>query len=404
MSTSFIYHAFGLQCYDYVRQDFVAGNVILSIQAKDRLVCCPQCGSRNVIKRGSSERWVKTVPIGFKPVWLVIPVQRIGCRDCGTVRRIDIGIAEPRRWYTKAFERYALALSKKMTMKDVADLLGVGWDTIKSIFKRYLSRRFSKPSLGKLKYIAIDEISVRKGHKYLTLVMDLESGAVVFAGEGRSMESLAPFWKRLKRTKAKIQAVATDMNAGYINAVMENLKNADLVFDRFHVVKLMNDKITQIRRQLFRKISSPMEKKAVKGTRWILLKNPENLDESRDEKERLDEALRLNKPLATAYYMKEDLRQLWSQPDKKTADSVITDWIARAEASEIRPLQVMARTLASHRFGILSYYDHPISSGPIEGTNNKIKTLKRQAYGYRDKEFFKLRIMGIHESKYALTG
>jgi transposase len=122
------------------------------------------------------------------------------------------------------------------------------------------------------------------------------------------------------------------------------------------------------------------------------------LDESRDEKQRLDEALRLNKPLATAYYLKEDLRQLWSQPDKATAEKVISDWIARAEASEIRPLQVMARTLAAYRFGILVYYDHPISSGPIEGTNNKIKTLKRQAYGYRDTEFFKLRIMGIHEA------
>jgi len=128
------------------------------------------------------------------------------------------------------------------------------------------------------------------------------------------------------------------------------------------------------------------------------------LDEGRDEKQRLDEALRLNKPLATAYYLKEDLRQFWSQPNKATAEKVIADWIARAEASEIRPLQVMAKTLAAYRFGILAYYDHPISSGPIEGTNNKIKTLKRQAYGYRDTEFFKLRIMGIHESKYALTG
>jgi len=195
---------------------------------------------------------VKTVPIGFKPVWLVIPVQRVGCCDCGAGQRIDIGIAEPRRWYIKAFARYALALSKKMTMQDVANLLGVGWDTIKTIFKRYLTRRFSKPSLGKLKYIAIDEIRVRKGHKYLTLVMDLESGAVVFVSEGRSMNRLTPFWKRLKRTKAKIQAVATDMNAWYLSAVIENLMDAALVFDRFHGAKLMNDKITQIRRQLFR--------------------------------------------------------------------------------------------------------------------------------------------------------
>ena len=234
--------------------------------------------------------------------------------------------------------------------------------------------------------------------------MDLESGAVVFVGEGRSRETLIPFWERLKKTKAKIAAVATDMNAGYISAVMENLPNAAIVFDRFHEVKLRNEKITQIRRQLFRELTSSLERKAVKGTRWILLKNPENLDESRDEKKRLDEALRLNKPLATAYYLKEDLRQLWSQPNKAKAEEVVNDWIARAEASEIRPLRVMARTLAAYRFGILAYYDHPISSGPIEGTNNKIKTLKRQAYGYRDTELFKLRIMGIHEAKYALAG
>jgi len=135
-----------------------------------------------------------------------------------------------------------------MTIQDVADLLGVGWDTIKSIFKCYLFRRFAKPKLGKLKYIAIDEISVKKGQKYLTLVLDLESGAVVFVGEGRSRETLIPFWKRLMKTKARIAAVATDMNAGHISVVMESLPGAAIVFDRFHVVKLMNEKITQIRR------------------------------------------------------------------------------------------------------------------------------------------------------------
>lgn len=182
------------------------------------------------------------------------------------------------------------------------------------------------------------------------------------------------------------------------------MTDAAIVFDRFHVVKLMNEKITQIRRQLYREITSPMEKKAIKGTRWILLKNPENLNDGRSERQRLEEALRLNMPLATAYYLKEDLRQLWSQPDKETARRAVAGWIARAQASEIRPLQVMAATLATYRSGVLAYYAPPITSGPIEGTNNKIKTLKRQAHGYRNIEFFKLRIMGIHEAKYAFTG
>lgn len=404
MSTSFIYHAFGLQGYDYVRQDFVAGNVILTIQPKGRLVRCPECGSWNVVRRGSFERWLKTVPIGFKPVWLVIKVPRVKCCDCSCVRRIDLKIADPRRWHTKAFERYAQALSRKMTMQDVAELLGVGWDVIKDIQKRDLIKRFSKPSLGNLEYIAIDEISVRKGQKYLTLVFDLVGEVVVHVGEGRGMEALAPFWKRLMRTKARIKAVSTDMNNAYVRSVMDNLPGTPVVFDRFHVVKLMNDKLTKLRRQLFHELNSPLQREVLKGTRWILLKNPEHLDQSRDEHSRLQDALKLNEPLAMGYYLKEDLRQIWGQPDKKAASVFLEDWIARAMASGVRPLMEMGRTLAARRFGILAWYDHPISTGPLEGVNNKIKTMKRQAYGFRDQGFFKLKIMGIHETKYALTG
>ena len=134
------------------------------------------------------------------------------------------------------------------------------------------------------------------------------------------------------------------------------------------------------------------------------LKNPENLDPKRKERERLEEALRMNKPLATVYYMKEDLRQIWEQPDKATASRVLDDWIRRAEASGIKILQKFARTMALHRTGILAYYDCRISTGPLEGTNNKIKTMQRQAYGFRDQEFFKLKILALHEAKYALLG
>ena len=404
MSTSFIYHAFGLQGYDYVRQSYVAGSLIFYVRPKSKLIRCPCCRSFDVIRRGVSERWLRTMPIGFKPVWLVVGVPRVGCKSCGCIRRIDIKIAEPRRWYTKAFERFVLALSKMMTMLDVANLLNIGWDGVKDIFKRHLQRRFGRPRLSGLRYIAIDEISVRKGHKYLTLVMDLKSGAVVFVGDGKGAEALVSFWKRLKRSKAKIRAVATDMSTAYIASVLENLSGTPLVFDHFHVVKLMNDKLTEIRRRLYHELKDTPDREVLKGSRWILLKNPENLNLERDEPTRLEEALKLNEPLAKAYYLKEDLRRIWKQTDKETASKYLDGWINRAMESGIGPLMSMARTLAGNRFGILAWYDHPISSGPMEGTNNKIKTMKRQAYGYRDQEFFKLRIMGIHEAKYALTG
>jgi transposase len=291
-----------------------------------------------------------------------------------------------------------------MTLKDVSRLIGIGWDGVKDILKRHLARRFARPPLAKLRYIAIDEISVKKGHKYLTLVMDLQSGAVVFVGDGKGAKALAPFWQELHRARAKILAVATDMSVAYIGSVLEHLPGVPLVFDHFHVAKLMNEALTEVRRNLYHELRDVMGRKVLKGSRWILLKNPENLCLERDEAKHLQEALRLNEPLATAYYMKEDLRQIWNQASKREAAASLSAWITRALASGVGPLIRVGKTLAAYAFGILNWYDHPISSGPMEGTNNKIKVMKRMAYGYRDMDFFKLRILAIHEAKYALTG
>src|SRR5262249_17356096 len=154
-----------------------------------------------------------------------------------------------------------------------------------------------------------DEIAVAKGHRYLTVVMDLESGAVVFVGDGKGADALKPFWKRLRSSKAQIEGVAMDMSGGYRAAVAAHLPHAKIVFDHFPVVKLFNDKLSDLRRALYREATEVMHKEVLKGTRWLLLKNPENLDPKKDEKRRLEEALALNQPLATAYSMKEELRR-----------------------------------------------------------------------------------------------
>src|SRR5262245_13501580 len=404
MSTSLLYHAFGLQGYDYVKTDYTGGTVRFTIQQRPRTYRCSVCDSRHVCPRGTQQRTFKAVPIGGRPVCVVLPIPRVECPSCKVVRQVPLTFADPRRGYTRAFERYALGLSRLMTIQDVARHLGVGWDAIKDIVKRDLQRRFKKPRLGKLKQIAIDEISIGHGHRYLTVVLNLQTGAVVFVGEGKGAEALEPFWGRLRAARATVEAVATDMSPAYIQAVRENLGNAVHVFDHFHVVKLFNEKLSDFRRELYREATERMDKEVLKGTRWLLLKNPENLDPKRNERERLEEALRMNQPLATVYYMKEDLRQIWEQPDKETATRVLEDWIRRAEASCIKVLQRIAGTLAMHRTGILAYYDCRISTGPLEGTNNKIKTMHQQAYGFRDKEFFKLKILALHEAKYALLG
>jgi len=245
---------------------------------------------------------------------------------------------------------------------------------------------------------------VAKGHRYLTVVLDLESGAVVFVGDGKGADALKPFWKRLRPSKARIAAVAMDLSAAYRGAVSAHLPGATIVFDHFHVIKLFNEKLSELRRVLHREATEVRHKEVLKGTRWLLLKNPENLDAEKDEKKRLKEALALNKPLAVAYYLKEDLRRFWEQPGKRFATAFLDGWIRRAEGSGIKILRQMAKTLTTHRSGLLAYYDVMITSGPLEGTNNKIKTMKRRAYGFRDREFFKLKILALHETKYALIG
>lgn len=399
-TTSLLYHGFGIAGYHLVNSEF-EGGVIKFRMDDNRILCCTRCLSRDAIKRGTITRCFRTTPIGRKPVFIELPIQRVECRTCGTVRQVDVGFADERRSYTKAFERYVLELSRISTMYDVARHLGVSWDTVKDIQLRNLERKYSHISLKDLKLIAIDEISIGKNHQYLTIVLDLNTGAIVFTNEGKGAEALDPFWKKLRYTKAEIDAVAMDMSPAYAFAVKKNLPDAAIVFDHFHIIKMFNEKLAELRRDIQNEAQTMKQKRVIKGTRWLLLKASENL--SHEHKAKLDEALHLNKPLAAAYYMKEDLRQLWSQRDKQAASLFLDDWIARARSSGIRKLMDFSKTLASHRFGILAWYDYPISTGPLEGTNNKIKTLIKSAYGYRDK-FLKLKLYALHEAKFKMVG
>jgi transposase len=401
MSTNILYHGFGIHGYQHVHTKFNNGGIQFRVRQHVFNLRCPVCGSYKVKRRGQVMRRFRTVPIDSKPVWIELLVPQVLCLLCGIIRQVRVKFALWRRSYTRAFERYALKLSQHMTIKDVARHLGVSWDVIKDIQKRHLIRRFSYPQFYKLKQIAMDEITIGKGHRYLTIVLELQSGAVVFVGDGKGAEALERSWKILRRQKVRLEAVATDLSPAYISAVLTHLPKAVHVFNHFHLIKLYNDGLSDLRRKLYHE-AELKHQKILKGTRWLLLKNPENLYQNHQEHQRLLAALQLNQPLA--YYMKEDLRQIWMQPDNTTAALVLQDWVERARASGISLLIKFAKTLALYRRGILAYYDYPLSTGPLEGTNNKIKTMKRQAYGFRNLEFFKLKISAVHRTKYALVG
>ena len=405
MSTSLLYHGFGIVGYRYVRAEYREGAVIFTVSRNKFSLCCPVCKSKRIIKHGALPRWFHSLPIGRKATYIKAEIPRLECKDCKAIRQSDIGFADSRLTYTRALGRYVLDLAKHMTISDVSRHLKLSWDVIKSIQKKYLQKKYTNPNLKELEQIAIDEIYVGK-NRYLTVVLDIVSGAVVFVGDGKGSDALNPFWLRLRRNrKVKIKAVAIDMSPAYVKAVRENLKKAVIVFDHFHVIKLFNEKISDFRRQLYNNIEDKLQRSVIKGTRWLLLTGKEKLKDKTEQTQRLRQALEINKPLATVYYMKEDLRQLWNWTEKRTATWHLQSWITMARKSGINILEKFATTLEEHFEGILAYFDFDcLSTGPLEGTNNKIKTMQRKAYGYRDMEFFKLKIMDLHETKYALVG
>lgn len=404
MSSQLLYQVFRVKSYRLTKLETEEHRVFLHVEPQQHRVCCSACRSRNVIRRGESVRWFRNLPVGSELTWVIATLPRVECRDCGLVRQIDSGLAGPKRTYTHAFERYVLELSRYMTIQDIGRHLGVSWDIVKDIQKRNLRKHYAQPQLKQVRQIAIDEICIGRGYRFLTLVLDLETGAILFVGEGKKAESLRPFWRRLRAARANVEAVAIDMSPAYLSAVEENLPAATVVFDHFHIIKLMNEKLTALRRDLHREAVDKRRQQVLKGTRWLLLKAPDNLDPAKREPQRLREALRLNESLAIAYYLKEDLRQIWQQPSKLAARLKLTDWYQQALASGVRILQEFARLLLARQDGILAWYDYPISTGPLEGTNNKIKTMQRQHYGLRDQEFFELKLYQLHETKYALVG
>lgn len=398
MSATILYHMLGIRGYKFVKQKVVPGGIEFTVECHEPV--CPCCGSANVWRKGGNIRRFRSLPIGSKKTTIILEVPRVFCHDCNAWRQVRLSFAEENKRYTRFLARHVLDLLQSATCQDVARHLGMSWDTVRDIEKQRLERDFSKPPLKNVTHIAIDEIAVRKGHKYLTVVMDLKSGRVIFVGDGKDGDALLPFWKRLKRSRAKIVAVCTDMSPAYTKAIRVHLPEAVHVFDRFHVMKLFNDKLTSLRRRLYGETRDKDEKDALKGIRFDLLKR----EPSEKGSERLEKALKLSADLAVAHALKEQLYDLWEADDELEAFGLLLEWLEDAEWSKIPEMQAFAKTLTKHWQEILNYHYCELTSGPLEGLNNKIKTLKRQSYGFRDQEYFKLKILAIHQTRYELVG
>ena len=407
MSPSDLYHQHGVREQICTCAEYGSKTIVLHIKTKEDKFYCTHCKSENVIKSGVVVRDFHTVPVGGKPMVLRMRVQRLECKDCGHVCQEHIHFAAQQTTYTRRLAKYAVELCRIAPIKSVAIHLNLSWNTVKEMVKDYLERNYSKPDITGLKVIGIDEFAVKKGRVYKTIVVNLETGQIVYVGDGKGADALDGFWKLVNKAGVKIEAVASDLSAAYISAVRQNAPNAVYVFDHFHMVKLINEALDKVRRRIVNQERAKEKKEGVvgkssvvKGTKYILLRNSENITDPKDI-DRLNAALELNRDLSVAYYLKEDARLIWNSDSKYRASLQLDAWLSSARASLIPELVKVADTVDSHRDGILAFFDKPISTGPVEGINNKIKTLKRMAYGFRDDRYFTLRLLSLHDFKFS---
>lgn len=354
------------------------------------------CGAEFTSRYDSRERCVRDLSYGpWKVAYLVFWQARVNCPDCGVVNE-HLDWVAPRVTYTKRLAAaVGLSCRDARSIKSVAEQYGLHVHTVKKMDKEALERDLPDPSECSPRLIGVDEFSIRKRHRYGTTVVDLEKMEVPYVAENRTQESLAGFYQALGEDKCKlIEAAAMDMWKPYEAATREHCPNAKIVYDPFHVVAAYGrDVVDKVRVEEFRKARGE-QKEAIKGSRYLLLKNSANLDPERDEPARLSELLELNKRIFKVYVLKEDLKQVWRYRRPAWAKKWLDAWIKRAMRSRIEALKKFARKLKTHADGIIAHCNYPIHTGFLEGVNNKIKVLKRVAYGFHDLEYFFLKIRG----------
>ncbi|MBI5191357.1 MAG: ISL3 family transposase [Nitrospirae bacterium] len=365
---------------------FVAAMMIcVDVAPRRRNPTCSRCGRRySVGSYDSDSRLWRHVDLGPWELYLRYRIRRFLCPHCKTVVTEAVPWAEFASTFTRDFEDVTSFLAQQANQTVVGRTMKVAWPTVGNIVRRTVNRCGLPLRAAKLYRIGVDEISYRKHHKYLSIVADHDTGHVVWAGKGKSGDSLDPFLDSLgEEGRRAIRLVSMDMSQAYISKVRERLPLAIIVFDPFHVVKLANDAVDKVRRQQVRALKDKAEATALKKTRWVLLKTPEDLQPW--EVEKLSVLAKVNRPLYRAYLLKEALRAVFREPPAK-AEKRLDAWLAWASRSRLPSFVTLGRTIRQHKAGILAAIEHGLSNGRLEGLNNKIRLISHRAYGFHSAE------------------
>ena len=352
---------------------------------------CHECGKPAAGVHSWVQRKIRDLNMAATQLWVTCHYRKVFCAHCHGIHIEALDLFHPYLRVTLRLAHYVYQLCRVMTVSEVAQHLGLDWKTVKNIDKFYLERDFGQPDLKGLRILAVDEISIRKGHSYLTVVLDYLSGRVLYIGKKRKAKTLKRFFNKMSISqRKKIESVAMDMWDPFIKAVTDKLPKAKIVFDLFHVVANFSRVIDKVRNSEYRKASK--EDKAVfKGAKYLLLKNRGNI-RRQSHRQQLKELLALNQVISTVMILKEKLKHIWTYRSRTWAGKALDQWCELAKSLKNRSVNTFVRMLQRYRYGIINHCDYPIHTGKLEGVNNKIKVIKRKAYGFHDLRYFTLKI------------
>jgi transposase len=316
------------------------------------------------------------------PLRLLYRPRRVDCPRCG-VRVQDFPWAEPWARVTTALANAVAVLARELSWQGTARQAGLDWKSVATIGKRAVEYGLRHRARPPVPVIGIDEVSRRKGQVYLTVVYDLERRVWLWVGEDRTEEAVRPFFTKemgRRRCCQTLRVICMDMWAAYANLVREHATQAQILFDRFHIVQHLNAAVEEVRRSEMRRLSLK-ERVVFKRVRWLLLKNPWNLNS--DQKEHLSTLVRWNTPIVRAYYLKESFQLFWYYQQPARDKAHLEKWMQSAMRSRLEPFRRFVRLLRGHLDGILPWTRLRVSNGAVEGMNNKIKSISHRSFGFR---------------------
>jgi len=353
--------------------------LVVDVVPTTHIARCSGCMCRVHAVHDRREREWRHLDVGPFRIWLRYSLRRVNCPRCGVVVEF-VPWAERQSWFTYDFEEQVAYLAQKTDKTTLSSLMRIAWRSIGAIIERVVPRHRTADPLDDLSHIGVDELSYRRHHEYITVVIDHGSNAVVWAREGKDAATLGAFFQELGKERcAKLEAVTLDLSAAYIKAVTEASPQARLIFDRFHVQRLAHDALDTVRRQQWR-AADQEDREAIKGTRFVLQKNPWNLTDV--EQGKLIDVQRTNRPLYRAYLLKETLAKILDGAQVNVARDKLLDWIAWATRSRLPPFRKVAGTIKKYIEGIVAYVATGLSSGRSEGLNGKIRTITRRSFGF----------------------